>query len=92
MARRLDDQLPFISIWSPNLLEKLVCFMLSDIIMGCTRRMEQENIMWVVELNIAGYRFTREVADLPRTSLKSVRFHPRSMHWRLPQLRHERAA
>lgn len=66
--------------------------MLLCIIMGRTRRMEQEKIMWVVELNIAGYRFTREIADLSRTSLKSVRFHPRSMHWRLPQSRHERAA
>ncbi|MGH3967779.1 MAG: hypothetical protein ACRDTV_06585 [Mycobacterium sp.] len=48
--------------------------------------------MWVVELNIAGYCFTREIADLRRTPLKSVRFHPRAMHWRPPQLRHERAA
>lgn len=74
------------------MLENLFYFMLFYIIMCCIRRMEQEKIMWVVELNIAGYRFTREVADLPHTPLKSVRFHPRGMHWRLPQLRHERAA
>lgn len=48
--------------------------------------------MWVVELNIAGYRFTREVPDLPQTSFKSGRLHPRSVHWRVPHLRHSHAA
>lgn len=47
--------------------------------------------MWVLELNVAGYRFTREVPDLPRTSLRSVRFRPRSMHWRIPQSRQDAA-
>ncbi|GBE63701.1 hypothetical protein MFM001_01630 [Mycobacterium sp. MFM001] len=59
---------------------------------GPTWRMRQEKIMWVVELNIVGYRFTRQVPDLPHTSLKSVRLHPRSVHWRVPQLRHSHAA
>lgn len=48
--------------------------------------------MWIIELNIAGYRVTRQVPEVKRSSLCSVRFHPRSMHWRVPQLRHSHAA
>ena len=45
--------------------------------------------MWIIELNIAGLRFTREVPGLRRPSL---RFSPRNMHWRVPHLRHSQAA
>jgi hypothetical protein len=51
----------------------------------------QEKIMFV-ELNIAGYRFTREIPELRRKSLRSVHFSPRAMHWRIPQLRQSHAA
>ncbi|EPQ71232.1 MULTISPECIES: hypothetical protein [Mycobacterium ulcerans group] len=39
--------------------------------------------MWIIELNVAGYRFTREMPDLPR---KQARLRPRHLHW--PVLRH----
>jgi hypothetical protein len=45
-----------------------------------------------VELNIAGYRFTREVPELSRKSWRPVRFNPRGMHWRIPQLRQSHPA
>ncbi|HYB35336.1 MAG TPA: hypothetical protein VEF72_05860 [Mycobacterium sp.] len=45
--------------------------------------------MWIIELNIAGHRFTREVPDLHR---RSFRFSPRNVHWHVPQLRHSHAA
>jgi hypothetical protein len=48
--------------------------------------------MLIVELNLAGYQFTREIPDLRRTSFRSVRFNRRGPHWRMPQLRHARAA
>lgn len=49
--------------------------------------------MWsIVELNIAGYRVTREAPEVSRTSLRSMRFRQRSRHWRMPQLRHSHAA
>ncbi|GBG38037.1 hypothetical protein NJB14197_02300 [Mycobacterium montefiorense] len=47
----------------------------------------REKIMWIIELNVAGYRFTREVPDLKR---RSFRFSPRNMHW--PVSRHSHAA
>ncbi|ORW83673.1 hypothetical protein AWC26_01400 [Mycobacterium shimoidei] len=65
--------------------------MLFCIIMGCITRMRQENIMWVLELNFAGHRFTRELPNLPHPPLRSVRFRPRGMHWRIPQWRHDAA-
>ncbi|HTX97232.1 MAG TPA: hypothetical protein VME67_21770 [Mycobacterium sp.] len=43
--------------------------------------------MWIIELNVAGYQFTREMPDLRRPTL---RFKPRHMHW--PALRHSHAA
>jgi hypothetical protein len=43
--------------------------------------------MWIIELNVAGYRYTREVPDLKRPAF---RFSPRSMHW--PVSRHSHAA
>lgn len=48
--------------------------------------------MWIIELNIAGQKFTREIGDLPRQPFRSVRFSPRNVHWRVPQLRHSHAA
>lgn len=43
--------------------------------------------MWIIELNVAGYQFTREVPDRKR---RSFWFNPRSMHW--PVSRHQHAA
>ena len=34
--------------------------------------------MWIVELNIAGLRYTRELPDLWR---RRLRLNPRGMHW-----------
>ncbi|SOJ52882.1 hypothetical protein MSIMFB_00388 [Mycobacterium simulans] len=39
--------------------------------------------MWIIELNVAGLRFTRQMPDLPR---RRFRFSPRDLHW--PALRH----
>ena len=44
--------------------------------------------MVYVELNIAGYRFSREIPDLRRKSFRS----PRPNQWRLPHLRQSPAA
>jgi hypothetical protein len=60
-------------------------YMLHSIIMGRTQA--GEKIMWIIELNVAGYRFTREMPDLKR---RPFRFSPRNMHW--PVLRHSHAA
>ena len=38
--------------------------------------------MWIIELNVAGYRFTREVANWRRP----LRFHRREMPIPTPQL------
>jgi hypothetical protein len=70
--------------------------MLLYIIMGWpTRRMgqqiAQEKIMLIVELNIVGYQFNREVPNLLRMSLRPARFSLRAMHWRIPQLRQSQA-
>ncbi len=48
--------------------------------------------MWMIELNIAGQRFTREIPRFTRTSLRTARFRPLTVHWRVPQLRHPHAA
>lgn len=52
----------------------------------------QEKVMLIVELNLAGYRFSGEMSDLRRKPLRSMRFNPRAIHWRIPQLRDSRAA
>ena len=44
--------------------------------------------MLIVELNLAGYRFSREIPELRHKPLRSVRFSPRTIQWRMPQLRH----
>ncbi len=45
--------------------------------------------MWVVEINFVGHRFTHEV-HTPRRPVG--RLTPRTIGWRLSQLRHPRAA
>jgi hypothetical protein len=49
-----------------------------------TRR---ENIMWILELNVAGYHYTREMPDLRR---RTSWFGRRNVHW--PALRQSHAA
>lgn len=41
--------------------------------------------MWIIELNVAGYRFTRELPDLMR---RPFRFGPRSIFWSVPRHSH----
>jgi hypothetical protein len=48
--------------------------------------------MLFVELNVAGYRFSREIPGLRRKSFRSPGLGPRAMHWRMPHLRHSHAA
>jgi hypothetical protein len=48
--------------------------------------------MLIVELNLAGYRFSREIPDLRHKPLRSVRFGQRAIQWRIPQLRQSHAA
>jgi hypothetical protein len=52
----------------------------------------QEKVMLIVELNVAGYRFSGQMFDLRRKPLRSMRFNPRALPWRSPQLRDSRAA
>ena len=52
----------------------------------------QEKAMLIVELNIAGHRFSGEMFDLRRKPLRSMRFNARALQWRIPQLRDSRAA
>jgi hypothetical protein len=40
--------------------------------------------MWILELNIAGHRFTREMPDLRR---RPFRFRTPHLHW--PAIRHD---
>jgi hypothetical protein len=48
--------------------------------------------MLTVELNIAGFRFSREIPDLRRKSIRSPGFGPRHIQWRLSHLRQSHAA
>ena len=68
--------------------------MVYPIIMGRhIRRMgQQEKTMVIVELNVGGYRFSGEWAGLRRSTLRPARFNPRTIQWRMPQLRHTHAA
>lgn len=69
--------------------------MLYPIIMSRSiRRMaqQQEMTMLIVELNVAGYRLSSEWASLRRSTLRPARFNPRTLQWRMPQLRHTPAA
>ncbi len=43
--------------------------------------------MWIIDINVAGYHFSREMPDWRRRTFK---FHPRNVHW--PALRHSNAA
>jgi hypothetical protein len=45
-----------------------------------------------VEINIAGYRFSREIPDLRRRSLRSPGLGQRAIQWRIPHLRPSHAA
>jgi hypothetical protein len=57
--------------------------MILSIFLGTCR----EKAMWIIELNVAGYHFSREVPDLRR---RPFTFNPRNVHW--PSLRHSNAA
>jgi hypothetical protein len=48
--------------------------------------------MLIVELNVAGYRLNGEWAGLRRSTLRPGLFNPRAIQWRMPHLRHTRAA
>jgi hypothetical protein len=48
--------------------------------------------MLIVEVNVAGYRFSGEWAGLRRNTLRPARFNARTIQWRMPQLRSTRAA
>ena len=52
----------------------------------------REKIMLIVELNVAGYRLSGEWAGLRRATLRPARFNPRTIQWRMPQLRQSHAA
>ena len=45
-----------------------------------------------VELNIAGFRFSREIPDLRRKSFLTPRLGQRAIQWRIPHLRQSHAA
>jgi hypothetical protein len=44
--------------------------------------------MMNVELNIVGFRFTREITGLRRKSIQSRKFDRRHIPWRLPRQSH----
>jgi hypothetical protein len=52
----------------------------------------QERTVLYVEINIAGYRFSREIPDLRRKSFRSPGLGQRAIQWRLPHLRQSHAA
>jgi hypothetical protein len=56
------------------------------------QQIAQEKIMLIIELNIVGYRFSRDVPNLLDMSLRPARFGLRALHWRIPQLRRSQAA
>lgn len=45
-----------------------------------------------VELNIFGFRISREIPDRRRKSVRSREFGPRPVYWRLPRPRQSHAA
>jgi hypothetical protein len=51
----------------------------------------QEKTMLIVELNVAGYRFSGEMDGLRRKPLR-VRLNPRTIQWRIAQRRSPNAA
>ena len=52
----------------------------------------QERTMLDIEINIAGFRFSREIPDLRRKSFRSPGLGQRAVQWRLPHLRQSHAA
>ena len=78
-----------------QLLAERKSYMLGVIIVcrsASAHEQQQEKTMLIVELNVAGYRLSGEWAGLRRSTLRPARFNARSIHWRLPQLRHTPAA
>jgi hypothetical protein len=45
-----------------------------------------------VEINIAGFRFSREIPDVRRKSFRSPHLGQRAIQWRLSHLRQSHAA
>ena len=74
---------PGVCLANKTCLLNRVSYMILSIIMGAGWR----ETMWIIELNVAGYHFTREMPDLKR---RPFRFSPRNVHW--PVLRHSNAA
>jgi hypothetical protein len=68
------------------------CIITSRVENPQVRALAQENNMLIVELNFAGFHFSREIPDLRHSSLRSGRLGQRAMQWRLPHLRHPHAA
>jgi hypothetical protein len=52
----------------------------------------QERIMLNVEINFAGFRFSREVPDLRQKLFRSPGSGQRAIQWRMPHLRRPNAA
>jgi hypothetical protein len=48
--------------------------------------------MLQVEINIAGFRFSREIPELRHKSFRSQGLGHRAIQWRLPHLRQSHAA
>jgi hypothetical protein len=46
----------------------------------------------LIELNLAGYRFSGEMSELRRKPLRAARFRPRAIPRWIPQMRDSRAA
>lgn len=58
----------------------------------CIIVLAQERTMLDIEINIAGFRFSREIPDLRRKLFRSPGSGQRATQWRLPHLRQSRAA
>ncbi len=56
------------------------------------RGLAQERTMLNVEINIAGFRFSREIPDVRRTSFRSPHLGQRAIHWRIAHVRQSPAA
>lgn len=48
--------------------------------------------MWIIELNVAGHRFTHRVPDRRHSGLSAIRLDRKAMYRYMPQLRPSRAA
>jgi hypothetical protein len=70
----------------------LLCIIVGWRIQRMGLQIAQEKIMLIIELNIVGYRFSREVPNPLHISLRPARFRLDALHWRIPQLRQSQAA